>query len=70
MIPLQIGNWQVAEERRQRTKKVRPYVLPRHVEDQVVTRQRKRGIFGSAENPVGMLPIEIAVRVDHLRLDP
>ena len=68
-VPLQVGDGVLAQEHVDRRVDVIAHLRPAEVEHELVAEAELRGGRRS-QHPVGMGAEEVAVRVDHLRLDP
>ena len=69
VVPLQIGDRQRIQQRADLPEQVVHHLVPREIQDKLIARRRPRAAL-QMQTPVGMGPIEVAVRIDHLRLDP
>ena len=69
VVPLQVGDVVVGEQRVEPLEQVLPGAVVREVEHVLLPRGNGQ-LVAPAEDPVGMPPGELAVEVDHLGLDP
>ena len=69
VVPLEVGDVVVGEQRVEPLEQVLPGAVVREVEHVLLPRGNGQ-LVASAEDPVGMPPGELAVEVDHLGLDP
>ena len=68
-VPLDVGNAEIAHERVDPLEQVIANLGPGQVERQLVAGIDWRGALDT-EHPVGMRAVEVAVGIDHLRLEP
>ena len=69
VIPLEVADWQLVQQASEALVQIIAHLSPAHVQHQLVTRRDQR-TASDLQRPVRVSTIELAVRIDHLRLDP
>src|SRR5215208_2288760 len=68
-VPLDEGNLVLREQAVQNVEKMIADLLLGEVQHELVAALGPRAV-GEVVNPVGVLPVEVGIRIDHLRFDP